>query len=78
MGRQALEIRNHSTELTPRLFSRDRHMKTGQEISDERAVIVAMRRRANMMEADADQLRREAKERERLLEQSLLELPARR
>lgn len=50
-------------------------MKTGQEISDERAAIVDLRRRANMMEADAGFLRREARERERLLEQSLLELP---
>lgn len=50
-------------------------MKTGQEISDERSAIVDLRRRANMLVADADRLRREARERERLLEQSLLEPP---
>jgi hypothetical protein len=47
-------------------------MKTGQQISDERAAIVELRRRANMLEADASALRREAKER------SLIELPDRR
>jgi cell division protein FtsB len=51
-------------------------MKTGQQISDERAEIARLRRRADNLEHEVNSLRREARERERLLEQSLLELPS--
>lgn len=53
-------------------------MKTGQQISDERAEIQRLRQRADNIEHEVNSLRREARERERLLEQSLIELPERR
>jgi cell division protein FtsB len=50
-------------------------MKTGQQISDELSAIANLRRRADNLEHEVNSLRRDARERERLLDQSRLELP---